>query len=103
MTRKQKRFPTQAQVQKAVELLAALAHPLRLPLLLALSRCGQMSAGELQEMVRGEQSAVSHQLAALRRNDLVTAERDGRRMIYSLADEHVAHIVEDALEHANER
>lgn len=61
-----------------------------------------MSAGELQEKVGAEQSAVSHQLATLRRTRLVAVRRDGRRMMYSLLDDHVAHIVEDALKHANE-
>ena len=38
----------------------------------------------------------------IRRARLVTAERQGRRNIYRLADRHVAHIVEDALAHAAE-
>lgn len=95
-------MPSLEAIAPTVELLATLANPLRLQLLIALSRRGEMSAGDLQDAVGVEQSAVSHQLATLRRKRLVIAERDGRRMIYRLLDEHVAHIVEDALKHANE-
>ncbi len=94
--------PTRREVDATVALLATLANPLRLQLLLALSREGPLSAGELQTRAGAEQSAVSHQLATLRKARLVSAEREGRHMIYSLLDHHVAHIVEDAFKHATE-
>ena len=107
MSRRRSDFATSDAVTRTVALFSALAHPLRLQLLLLLAREGAMSAGALQEALREtaevEQSALSHQLATLRRGRLVAVERDGRRMIYRLLDEHVAHIVEDALKHANER
>ncbi|MEC9378551.1 MAG: metalloregulator ArsR/SmtB family transcription factor, partial [Candidatus Latescibacterota bacterium] len=61
-----------------------------------------LSAGELQDLTRTEQSALSHQLRVLRDAGLVRTTRDGRKVIYHLQDEHVAHIVEDALIHATE-
>lgn len=99
---RRKRLPSTEALSSAVALLAALANPMRLHLLVALSRMGELSAGELQDAVGAEQSAVSHQLASLRRARLVTVRRDGRRRMYSLLDHHVAHIVEDAIKHANE-
>jgi DNA-binding transcriptional ArsR family regulator len=102
MARRRNQLPGRAAVTDTVALFAALANPLRLRLLVALSRFGELSAGELQRVVGAEQSAVSHQLAALRLRDLVKVERDGRRMMYSLADQHVAHIVEDAIAHVGE-
>lgn len=102
MSRRRRKLPPADAIGPAVSLFATLANPLRLHLLLALGRLGELSAGELEVAVGGEQSAVSHQLATLRRARLVTARRDGRRMMYSLLDDHVAHIVEDALKHANE-
>lgn len=97
-----RRLPSTAALSATVSLFAALSNPLRLHVLVALARRGEMSAGELQDVVGAEQSAVSHQLATLRRERLVTARREGRRMMYSLLDAHVAHIVEDAIKHANE-
>jgi ArsR family transcriptional regulator, nickel/cobalt-responsive transcriptional repressor len=46
-----------------------------------------------------EQSAVSHQLRLLRQLNLVLARRDGRAMIYSLRDEHVATMLNEAIYH----
>lgn len=102
VSRERKQLPPPGLVDAAGALFAVLSNPMRLQLLVALGRLGPMSAGELQEIVDGEQTAVSHHLAALRRSRLVAVEREGRRMIYSLLDDHVAHIVEDALRHVNE-
>lgn len=46
-----------------------------------------------------EQSACSHQLRLLRNLGLVTGERRGRSIIYSLYDNHVAELLEQALYH----
>jgi ArsR family transcriptional regulator len=102
MSSRRKPLPSADELSPAVSLFATLANPLRLRLLVALSRIGEMSAGDLQDAVEAEQSAVSHQLATLRRARLVTARRDGRHMMYSLLDDHVAHIVEDAIKHVAE-
>ena len=95
-------LPSPDAVNAAVDLLAAAGHPSRLLVLVALARRGPMSAGELQELAGTEQTAMSHQLRALKRAHLVVSERRGRHMIYQLVDHHVAHIVEDALTHAAE-
>jgi DNA-binding transcriptional ArsR family regulator len=57
--------------------------------------------GELTEALGMEQSAVSHQLRHLRVLGFVTAERQGRRIIYRLFDDHVAALIEQALSHAD--
>ncbi len=97
-----KRAPRHDDIASTVALLAVMAHPARLSMLLALSREGTLSAGELTTRASLEQSAASHQLRVLRDARLVCATREGRRVIYRLADRHVAHIVEDALSHARE-
>ena len=102
MSRRQQAALAAIPLESSVALFATLANSMRLRLLVALSRFGPMSAGDLQGIAGGEQSAVSHQLAILRRRRLVAARRDGRQMIYRLLDDHVAHIVESALEHEDE-
>jgi DNA-binding transcriptional ArsR family regulator len=42
---------------------------------------------------------VSHQLRLLRDIGLVVGERQGRRVIYSLYDHHVAELIDQALGH----
>ncbi len=95
-------LPKPAVIDSAVALFAVVAHPARLWVLVALARRGPMAAGELQTVAGLEQTAMSHQLRALREADLIVARRQGRQMIYELADDHVAHIVEDTLCHVAE-
>ena len=46
-------------------------------------------------------SAISHQLRMLKQARLVKATRAGRHIYYSLDDDHVVHIVKQAIEHLN--
>jgi DNA-binding transcriptional ArsR family regulator len=77
----------------------ALSTPSRL-LILGRLREGPCSVTELTEAVGMEQSAVSHQLRLLRNLGLVTNHRVGRSMIYALYDNHVAHLLDEAVQHA---
>ncbi len=95
-------LPEPELVDAAVQLFAAAAHRARVVVLVALSRRGPMSAGELQELAGLEQTAMSHQLRTLREANLISSRREGRRVIYALQDEHVARIVEDTLAHVAE-
>ena len=63
---------------------------------------GEKSVSDLQEVCHVSQSAISHQLRLLRDRGLVNARRDGQRMIYSLADEHVEQLLRVGLSHAAE-
>ena len=48
------------------------------------------------------QSAVSHQLRALKNARLVKARRDGKTVFYSLSDGHVQAIIRQGLDHVRE-
>ena len=78
--------------------LQALATPSRL-LILTRLRSSPCAVGELAEAVGMEQSAVSHQLRLLRALGLVSGTRDGRRIVYSLYDNHVAMLLDEAVYH----
>ncbi|GAA3446365.1 hypothetical protein Pve01_41230 [Planomonospora venezuelensis] len=58
-----------------------------------------MPVTELAEAVGMEQSAVSHQLRLLRNLGLVHGTRNGRSIIYSLYDHHVAQLLDEAVYH----
>jgi DNA-binding transcriptional ArsR family regulator len=79
--------------------LQALATPSRL-LILGRLREGSATVGELAEAVQMEQSAVSHQLRLLRNLGLVDGVRQGRSIVYSLFDNHVAELLDQAVFHA---
>jgi DNA-binding transcriptional ArsR family regulator len=90
------------QLRPAGELLQALANPIRLGIivnLLAASAC----VHDLVEALGVSQPLVSQHLRVLRTSGLVSASRRGKEVMYSLQDEHVGHIVQDAIRHAQER
>jgi len=94
--------PSDLAVERAVDLLAAMAHPARLAVLSWLHRRGPTAVGDLVEALGIEQTAMSHHLRHLRNVRLVDTERDGKRVVYRLVDDHVGCIVEDAIRHAAE-
>ncbi len=57
---------------------------------------------DISEALEVSQSAVSHQLRILKQSRLVKARRDGKSVIYSLADEHVATILSMGMDHVIE-
>ena len=89
-------------LERAVDLLACMAHPLRLAVLARLHREGPANVSRLCDELDVEQSALSHHLRHLRSARLVVGEREGKRVTYRLQDEHVGCIVEDTLRHASE-
>jgi ArsR family transcriptional regulator, nickel/cobalt-responsive transcriptional repressor len=84
--------------RQVAETMQALATPSRLRILACLHE-GPRSVSEISDAVGMDGSAVSHQLRILRHLGLVTGERDGRRVNYSLYDHHVAQLLEQAMSH----
>ena len=54
------------------------------------------------EVLGMTQSAVSHQLRVLKQARLIKARRDGKTVFYSLADDHVATLLRQGMEHVCE-
>ncbi len=74
------------------DFLKSLAHEGRLVILCRLAE-RPATVGELEEFLGLRQAAVSQQLARLRMEGLVAAERDGRSIRYSIADERAKRVV----------
>jgi DNA-binding transcriptional ArsR family regulator len=93
--------PAQLDVEFAgvvADTMQALAAPSRVRILGRL-HAGACSVNELAEAVGMEPSAVSHQLRLLRHLGLVVGQRDGRRIVYDLYDDHVGELLEQAISH----
>jgi ArsR family transcriptional regulator, nickel/cobalt-responsive transcriptional repressor len=84
--------------QVVADTMQALATPSRVRILGRL-HTGPCSVNELAEHVGMDPSAVSHQLRVLRHLGLVAGQRDGRRVLYALHDEHVGELLEQAISH----
>ena len=88
-------------LEAASELLRALASPVRLGIVRELAAQGR-AVHELVKALGVSQPLVSQHLRVLRTSRIVTARRHAREIEYSLTDDHVAHIVMDAIRHAAE-
>jgi ArsR family transcriptional regulator, zinc-responsive transcriptional repressor len=91
----------QAALERATDIFKALANPLRVGIVRELA-AGDRAVHELVDALEVSQPRVSEHLAILRGARLVEAHRSGRTVTYHLVDEHVAHIVNDAVVHATE-
>ena len=59
----------------------------------------EMCVCDIAQCLSMTQSAISHQLRVLKNADLIRFRRDGKTVIYSLADEHVRMILSCGMEH----
>lgn len=93
--------PSRQALAAAGELLRALAAPLRIAIVLQL-RESDRCVHELVDTLEVSQPLVSQHLRVLKSAGVVTGERTGREVRYRLVDSHLAHIVVDAVAHAEE-
>lgn len=63
----------------------------------------EKSVSEIVEEVGASQSLVSHQLSVLKNADLVSTRKDGTKVFYRLADEHVDMLLKIVHEHVSEK
>ena len=70
-------------------------------ILYALTR-GELCVTDIAQQVELSQSAVSHQLRLLKQMQLIKFRREGKNILYSLADDHVKTILQMGLEHVLE-
>jgi DNA-binding transcriptional ArsR family regulator len=73
----------------------------RLKIMYALSD-GEKSVNEIVEAVGASQSLISHQLAVLKKANLVSTRKEKTWVFYSLADHHVIELLQVANEHVVE-
>ncbi|MBQ3180646.1 MAG: winged helix-turn-helix transcriptional regulator [Firmicutes bacterium] len=90
-----------AVVQEMAGMFKMMADPTRLKLINALM-LSEMCVCDLTELMGMSQSAVSHQLAALRKSRLIKSRRDGKQIFYSLDDEHIGLLFNQCLIHSRE-
>ena len=63
---------------------------------------GEKNVSEICDNIAMNQSAVSHQLKALKSGKLVRSRREGKAVYYSLDDDHVKTIIAMGKEHIEE-
>ena len=91
-------MPDEELLYDLADLFKVFSDTTRIKILFALMG-GEMSVGEIAEATGSSQSAVSHQLRTLKQARLVKFERDGRSILYSLADDHVYTMLNQGMSH----
>ena len=86
-------------VQRVSQIFKALGDPTRIRIL-NLICCEEMSVNDMAEQLGMNQSAVSHQLRLLKTLEIVKFRREGTTLFYSVADDHILHLLHQAIEHA---
>lgn len=76
------------------ELLKALAHPVRLCIVKGLAETGECNVSKMQACLEVSQSTISQHLSKLKSAGIVTAERCGTEVIYSMANNKVSQIID---------
>lgn len=87
--------------EQIAALMGALSSPTRLRALFALLEAGELSTGDLAKAVKMSEPATSHQLRVLRDLGMVKRRRDGRRVFYTLADDHLGILLKESLYHVD--
>jgi ArsR family transcriptional regulator, zinc-responsive transcriptional repressor len=90
-----------ATLNAAGDLLRALAAPVRIAIVLEL-RGADRCVHELVDALGVAQPLISQHLRVLKGAGVVRGERHGREVTYRLVDEHLSHIVVDAVAHVEE-
>ena len=85
----------------AGDLLRALAAPVQIAIVLQLLE-GARCVHDLVGALGVTQPLISQHLRVLKASGVVEGERRGREVLYSLVDDHLAHIVVDAVAHVEE-
>ena len=93
--------PSAEQLCDLADLFKVFGDPTRIRILYVLS-VEELCVQDIADRLSMTQSAISHQLRVLKQMSLVKFRRDGKTIYYSLADSHVATIMNQGLEHVTE-
>lgn len=94
-------IPDKQTLEQIADLFKGFADPTRVQILSLLIH-GEMCVSGIAEAIDLSQSAVSHQLRMLKQMHLIKYRREGKNILYSLADDHVLTILQMGLEHVME-
>ena len=92
-------IPEKETMESIAELFKGFADPTRVHILSLLQQQQELCVTDIAGKVEISKSAISHQLRILKQMHLIKFRREGKNLLYSLADDHVRTILEMGLEH----
>ena len=96
-----KGMPAEEKLQQLSDLFKVFGDATRMKILYSLFE-SELCVCAIAELLKMEQSAVSHQLKILKNTNLVSFRREGKTNCYFLADEHVKSIIAQGITHIKE-
>lgn len=94
-------MPPEDNLYDLAELFKAFGDTTRIRILFALFEA-DICVCDLAASLGMTQSAISHQLRLLKQARLVNGRREGKQIVYFLADEHVRTIIQQGMDHIME-
>ena len=94
-------IPDKQTLEQIADLFKGFGDPTRVQILSLLVE-RELCVNDIAQAVELTQSAISHQLRILKQMHLIKYRRDGKNLLYSLADDHVLTILQSGLEHVLE-
>ena len=94
-------MPKGEELQDLAEFFRVFGDSTRIRILYALSQ-SELCVCDIASLLGMGQSAISHQLRILKQMRLVKFRREGKSVLYSLADSHIEMILAQGMEHIGE-
>ncbi len=82
------------QLERAANMLKAIAHPMRIAILNYLDDGKQLNVTEIPELLNIEQSTTSHHLGILKDKGVLSSRRIGKHSYYYLKHDNLSNIIE---------
>lgn len=82
------------QLEQAVSMLKAIAHPMRISIISLLEDGRKMTVTEIHEKLQIEQSTTSHHLGILKDKGVLSSKREGKNTLYFLRNENLGKILD---------
>jgi DNA-binding transcriptional ArsR family regulator len=90
----QKRELSIDQLEQAVNMLKAIAHPMRISIISLLEDGRRMTVTEIHEKLQLEQSTTSHHLGILKDKGVLSSKREGKNTHYFLRNQNLSRILD---------
>lgn len=82
------------QLDKAANMLKAIAHPMRIAILNYLDDGKRLTVTQIHELLGIEQSTTSHHLGILKDKGVLSSFREGKNTFYYIRNAHLSEMVE---------
>lgn len=101
LSRVKESLPDDETLREVADLFKMFDDFTRVKILYMLSK-SELCVCDMASLLNMSQPAVSNHLRVLKQSNLVKSRKEGKRVIYSLADDHVNTILSQGMEHVNE-